>query len=216
MTAVLFDLDGVLIDSWQAVEAAFLAAAADHALDGRARLSDFRARMGMPLEAIVAEFGFPSGFPAAFRAAARLHDPKARAFPGVVAMLQHIRSAGLKLGVVTGKDRPRTLSILAATGLIELVDAVVTADDAPGKPAPDGLWLCERRLGAGAALAFVGDTAIDLAAARNAGRIAMLAHWGGGPQVTDRAGVIEVATPGEVTDLVVALAQEARRLEPAR
>ncbi|MGP9811487.1 HAD family hydrolase [Rhodopseudomonas sp. NSM] len=216
MTAVLFDLDGVLIDSWQAVEAAFLAAAADHALDGRARLGDFRARMGMPLEAIVAEFGFPAGFPAAFRAAARNHDHKARAFPGVAAMLQGIRNDAIKIGVVTGKDRPRTLSILAATGLIDLIDAVVTADDAPGKPAPDGLWLCERRLGAGPALAFVGDTAIDLAAARNAGRPAMLAHWGGGPQVADRAGVIEVATPGDVGELIAAMAQGARRLEPAR
>ncbi|KIZ38835.1 MULTISPECIES: HAD-IA family hydrolase [Rhodopseudomonas] len=209
MSAILFDLDGVLIDSWEAVESAFLAASTELSVDGAARLGDFRARMGMPLEAIVDQFGFPQAFPACFRHHARAHDHKTRAFPGVAAMLHAIRQSA-RIGVVTGKDRPRTLMLLESTGLARYVDAVVSASDAPGKPRPEGLWLCEQRLGA-AALAFIGDTAIDLLAAHNAGRTAVLASWGGGPPVSARPGVIEIAAPGDVVALLRALDGEPQR-----
>lgn len=211
MSALLFDLDGVLIDSWQAVSASFLEAAELCELDGRVRLDDFRARMGMPLQAIAAEFGYPDYFSAAFRAAALSRDHLVCAFPGVGAMLRTLRARGFAIGVVTGKDRPRTLKILQATGVAPLVDVVVTANDAPGKPAPDGLWLCERTLGRGPALAFVGDTEIDLAAARRAGRIALLAIWGGSPCTTMPPGVIEVSTPAEMLDVAEMLARSCAR-----
>jgi len=211
MTAVLFDLDGVLIDSWEAVAASFLAASAELGVDGAARLDEFRAMMGMPLEQIVARFGFPASFPACFRGHARAHDHAARPFPGVAAMLRTIRQSAVKIGVVTGKDRPRSISLLQATGLAELIDGVVTASDAPGKPQPDGLWLCERQLGAGAALAYIGDTAIDLQAARNANRTAVLALWGGGPCIQDHAGATEIASPDDFVRLMQVLARAPRR-----
>jgi phosphoglycolate phosphatase-like HAD superfamily hydrolase len=209
MRAILLDLDGVLIDSWQVVEQSVVAAAAELDLNCQERLADFRARMGMPLEDIAAELAFPAEFVVRFRNAARLRDGQVRPFDGVVPMLAHMRDFGLRIGVVTGKYRPRTLSILETAGLAKFVDAVVTADDAPGKPRPDGLWLCERLLGTGPALGFVGDTAIDVQAAENAARMSILATWGSGPSLPSRTGVIEVVNPSDVMGVIAALAQRA-------
>ena len=209
MTAILVDLDGVLIDSWELVEQSFLSAAAEFNLDGNARVGDFRARMGMPLETIVAEFAFPVDFSRQFRKAARLRDHLVRPFQGVPAMLEQLREFGLLIGVVTGKDRPRSLTIMEATGLVKHVDAIVTASDAPGKPQPDGLWLCERLLGAGPSLAYIGDTTVDLQAARNAGRTPILATWGGLRSEHDQRGVIQVAHPCDIMAVMGALARSA-------
>ncbi|MBV8751767.1 MAG: HAD family hydrolase [Hyphomicrobiales bacterium] len=210
MRAVLLDLDGVLVDSWDAVTPAFLGAASQFGLDGRAHLADFRARMGMPLETIVAEFGFPSDFPQVFRAIARAHDPHVRPFEGIPAMLHRLRAMSLRIGVVTGKDRPRALGILETTRLAGLVDAVVTATDAPGKPKPDGLWLCENLLGSGPSLAFVGDTDVDLQAAENAQRLPILATWGGFPLPAPRPEMVSIARPEDVVALMREL-QETRK-----
>ncbi|MFN3656722.1 MAG: HAD family hydrolase [Pseudolabrys sp.] len=205
MSAILLDLDGVLIDSWRQVEQSLLAAAEEIGFDCMAGLPGFRARMGMPLETIVAELGWPVQIVERFRRAARLRDRHVRPFEGVPAMLVCLRAFGLRIGVVTGKDRPRTLAILQTAGLARLVDSVITADDAPGKPRPDGLWECERRLGAGSALAYIGDTAVDVAAAENAGRLPVLATWGGGPRLPSRAELIELADPAEAVALVADL-----------
>ncbi|MBR0865892.1 HAD-IA family hydrolase [Bradyrhizobium diazoefficiens] len=211
MTAILVDLDGVLIDSWEVVEQSFLSAAAELNLDGQARLGDFRARMGMPLETIVAEFAFPADFSLHFRKAARLRDHLVRPFQGVPAMLGHMREFGLLIGVVTGKDRLRALTILETTGLVKHIDGIVTASDAPGKPQPDGLWLCEQLLGSGPSLAYIGDTTVDLQAARNAGRTPMLATWGGLRSEHEERGVIQVTHPDEVMAVIGALAGPPKR-----
>jgi phosphoglycolate phosphatase-like HAD superfamily hydrolase len=211
MTSILLDLDGVLVDSWKLVEQSLLAAAEELNLDCRGRLGDFRARMGMPLELILDELGLPAEFAFNFRKAARLRDGRIRPFEGISAMLGHMRDAGLRIGVVTGKDRPRTISILETSGLAPLVDAVVTASDAPGKPQPDGLWLCERLLGNEPALAFVGDTVIDMQAAENAGRTPVLAIWGGEPPSTRRPGWIEVLDPRGIMTVIDALKRQPMR-----
>jgi len=167
--------------------------------------------MGMPLETILAELGLPAGLALGFRKAARLRDGEVRPFAGVPAMLAGLRALGLRIGVVTGEDRPRTLSILETSGLARLIDAVVTASDAAGKPRPDGLWLCERLLGAGPALAFIGDTAVDLQAAERAGRTPLLASWGGGPRVAVRPGVLELRDPQAALAAVAALVPQPLR-----
>jgi phosphoglycolate phosphatase-like HAD superfamily hydrolase len=210
MTVILLDLDGVLIDSWSMVEEALLAAAAEVDVDCRASLDAFRVRMGMPLESILRELGLPSAMAPCFRKAARLRDARVRPFAGVPAMLGSLRALGLRIGVVTGKDRPRTLSILQTSGLAPLIDATVTASDAAGKPRPDGLWYCERLLGGGPALAFVGDTAVDVEAAENAGRTPLLATWGGGPPLVGRPGLRELPDPEAALVAIAAMARAAR------
>ena len=177
MPSIVFDLDGVLIDSWVVAEASFLAAARQLGCN-LGLIEAFRAHAGRRLESICTDLLLPSEFPAQYRQQARQIDHLARPFAGVETMLDALRYRTFDLGVLTGKDRERTLRILADTRLDRFFDAVVTPDDAPGKPQPEGLWLCETQIGDGPCLGFVGDSPADMEAARRAGRPGVLALWG--------------------------------------
>lgn len=164
------DLDDVLIDSRKVVKQSLLAAAKELDLRYREHLGKFCVRMGMPFEAIVAGFGFPSEFAFKFRKAVRLRDryfvPSMacpRCSDACVTSASHRRSYRQR---PTGHNfRPRAIG---------LGEAIVTLC-ARSKPEADGLWLCERLLRGRAALAFIGDTTVDVEAAENAGRTQVLA-----------------------------------------
>ena len=180
MRAVMFDLDGVLVDSWHVAEAAFCDATAALGLDGPAHIGAFRRRLGMPLDQIRQELHFPEGFCQLFLETARRLDHEAVPFAGVPDLLAGLKAEGWRVGVVTGKDSARASTILAAGGLARHVDALVGGEAAPrGKPHPDPLWLCEAWLGAGDAVGYIGDTAIDALAAERAGRAFFHAVWDG-------------------------------------
>lgn len=99
-------------------------------------------------------------------------------YDGVREMLAHLRSAGLRLGVVTGKGRA-AWEITARHLDLGPFEVVVTEDDAEHpKPHPGGLLVALAALGVSpAAAAYVGDSPGDLAAARAAGVRAGAALW---------------------------------------
>jgi phosphoglycolate phosphatase len=97
-------------------------------------------------------------------------------YPHVREVLADLRCRGVKLAVVTNKEERFTRAVLTRHALLPLLDQVVSGDSLPArKPDPAGLLACMKALGvpAGRAL-FVGDSAIDVATARNAG----IAVWG--------------------------------------
>lgn len=93
--------------------------------------------------------------------------------PGFFEVAALIRSRGYKLGATTGYTRPMCevlLPILGRRGWVP--DAFACASDVPeGRPAPHMNWSVATRLGAPSAAACVvlGDTPVDMQAARNAG-----------------------------------------------
>lgn len=86
-------------------------------------------------------------------------------------VMRQLRTRGVRLAVVTNKDRRFTLPLLAHHALAPLLDQVVCGDDVERKkPAPDGIRQCLAHCSATSVRAlFVGDSAIDVASARNAG-----------------------------------------------
>src|SRR5215203_4831081 len=62
------------------------------------------------------------------------------AFPGMKSLLVELRSAGVSLGVWTGRDRNSTQKLIDEHGLGELLTAWICGDDLPShKPDPAGL-----------------------------------------------------------------------------
>jgi HAD superfamily hydrolase (TIGR01509 family) len=108
-----------------------------------------------------------------------------KAYPGVERLLGTLRGRGWLIGIVTGKAKARTVDVLARTGLASLIDALSTPDDGVGKPDPAALWGCLNKLGLGRrAAVFIGDTAIDMEAARRAGVDGVFRSMGCPPRVS--------------------------------
>lgn len=96
---------------------------------------------------------------------------RSRLYPHVHEVLGDLRRRGVKLAVVTNKEENFTRVVLQRHALLPLLDKVVSGDNLPTrKPDPAGIFACMRTFGVAAGRAlFVGDSAVDVAAARNAG-----------------------------------------------
>ncbi|ADZ69413.1 phosphoglycolate phosphatase [Polymorphum gilvum] len=183
MRAVVFDLDGTLVDS--------VAAIADigNTLVGELGLAplcldEARGYIGNGAakfveRALAARGRTPTGadlhihverFETLYAAAP---GDANRPFPGVEATLRLLKARGVALGLCTNKPGAPTTNLLAALGWSELFAAVVTGDTlAQKKPDPAPLHHCARLLGhaaAGGHIAYVGDSEVDAATAEAAG-----------------------------------------------
>jgi phosphoglycolate phosphatase len=100
-------------------------------------------------------------------------DPVALAHPlaDLVALFGGLRASGRQIAVATSDDRGPTLRTLTALGVVDLVSAVVCADDGlPVKPAADMIVrICEELGVEPACAAVVGDSTADLLMGRAAG-----------------------------------------------
>jgi phosphoglycolate phosphatase len=94
-----------------------------------------------------------------------------RPLADIPALFTVLRERGLKIAIATMDDRAPTEAILAALGVMPLVDVLVCADDGlPPKPAPDMVWAVCRATGVEPAQAVVvGDAVTDIQMARAAG-----------------------------------------------
>lgn len=132
-----------------------------------------------------------------------------RAYPGIPEALAEL-AAGRPLAVLTNKPERHSRKVLAGLGLLPWFEAVVGGDTLPArKPDPAGLLSLAARWGLppGEVL-LVGDSAVDAATARAGGCRLALVEWGFadvGPLLA--AGDLRVATPA---GLVAALAARER------
>jgi pyrophosphatase PpaX len=186
-SAVLFDLDGTLIDSGPMIMAS--ARYASRTVLGReldAELDDaVRATIGGPgLVAMmeVIDRDRVDELIAAYREEnERLHDTLT-AFDEVVAVLPALRAGGRRLGVVTAKRRAAArLAFQRFPALEVCTDVLVGAEDTERhKPHPEPILEALARLGVDPGeAAYVGDSPFDVRAARAAGVLAVAVGWGG-------------------------------------
>lgn len=105
---------------------------------------------------------------------------RSRVYPAVRETLAALRARGVRLAIVTNKERRYTDRVLAAHGLAEAFDRVVCGDTQPTrKPDPAGVLGCLRGLDIAPERAlFVGDSSIDVATARAAGVPVWLLPYG--------------------------------------
>ncbi len=191
--AVLFDMDGVLVDSreaWYAAVCAFAAEAGRPAPDRDRYVALFG--QSIPDEARTLFDGLP---PERLAAGYDRHLPRCldrvRVEPGAREVLAALRGRGIPTAVVTNSPRALAVAILGAHRLEP--DRLVAADDVPApKPAPDMLLAAARLLGVEVRAAWmVGDSDYDLQAARAAGaRFLGLRH--GRPRIALLADLLDL------------------------
>ena len=181
---VIFDLDQTLIDSLGAFTEAFNRGMRQFGLDPvtRERLASFLDK-GWRMQRMLLEVS-PSVFDEdetrkacqdeIRKAYLELEPQKVVLKPRVKRTLRLLKEGGAKIGIVTGrisKGDGKWLE-LRRLGIDQLVDAMVTAAEAPAKPAPDGLIKCVKALGLLAEdCVYVGDSRLDIRAGKKAGLI---------------------------------------------
>lgn len=133
----------------------------------------------------------------------------ARPYPGCVDALTRLSRAGLRLACVTNKESASALRVLRATQLDAFFELVVGGDSLPEKkPHASVLRHVAAHLGVdGASVAHVGDSAIDVQAARNAGVQAWAVPYGynGGRPVAESQPDRLFDSLSEMADHVLAL-----------
>jgi HAD superfamily hydrolase (TIGR01509 family) len=172
--AVLFDLDGVIVDSRPHHLSAWNELARRH--DLRHGPDYFTATFGLRNDAILGGLGIAPDAVAAlaaekeslFRGAAR---GRVETLPGVRGLLDALDRESIPRAVVTSTPRENLKLVLESLGLTERFHALVAEEDASkGKPDPEGFLVAARRLGVEPARCIViEDAPAGLAAAKAAG-----------------------------------------------
>lgn len=212
LRAVLFDVDGTLLDTrdaWMAAFDAGMAAVGSDAIPGR----EGARWIGTPIETIYADRCGLSGDVLA-QAVKAFQESEAesvrngvRSFPGITEMLSSLH--GWSLATITNKRADTTREALRLAGILDAFDVVLGGDSVPRKkPAPDPVLQAAESLRVPvAACALVGDTEIDVRAGRSAGAVTIGVTWGYGSRARmEEAGVgYLVETPAAVPPLVRAL-----------
>ncbi|MDQ3949013.1 MAG: HAD-IA family hydrolase [Gemmatimonadota bacterium] len=182
--AVLFDLDGTLIDS-----IALIVNSALYAFEKCGHpppaAEEWLADLGLPLRTMFGRFITDESKIADLVAGYRQyqlenHDRLVRPYDEVAATLETLHARGHALAVVTSKAEPLAHRGLAHVGLDGFFDVVVGLESCERhKPDPEPVHTALDRLGIEPdAAIFVGDSPHDMAAGRAAGVTTVAALWG--------------------------------------
>ena len=199
--AVLFDVDGTLLDSNDAHEHAWLDALRGHGID--VPFDQVRAKIGksgdkLLMEVCGIDHESVQGKLIIERRAAVLkafYLPDLGPTPGARALVERLRSRGLTCAVVTSASGGELADLLREAAVADLLPSenLVTSDDADhSKPDPDLVEMALAKLGVGPReVVMIGDTPYDIVAAARAG-VSTIAFRSGGWKDRDLDGAIAI------------------------
>lgn len=208
-TAVLFDLDGTLLDTLDDLTAATNTALAACGLSSRTR-EEVRSFVGNGIEMLIQRALGEAHTQREkalqiFREYYALHQADATApYPGIQHMLIKLQDAGINMGIVSNKNDTNVKALA-----LRFFNMSVAIGDRPGiarKPSPDNVWAAMHQLGAQAAhTLYIGDSDVDVQTAQNAGLPFLAVSWGfQEPHRLLRAGVLHLAhSPEDVVNFVL-------------
>lgn len=178
--AVIFDLDGTLIDSLSSYLYSMNTVIKKFGLDPitKERLR-FYLNMSKPLQEILQDLSPLFLNPEMNRRVAEeildvyleVQKESVSLLPGVREVLEFLKRRGVKVGIVTGRtiEGEKKYLELERLGIRELIDCFVTARETERKPSSSGILKCLEELKANPEEAiFVGDSVSDMEAGKKA------------------------------------------------
>lgn len=210
--AVIFDLDGTLIDSLED-----LAHSVNHGLERlglpRHSVEDYRLKVGNGVRMLISR-SLPPARQDQVDALLELHRnyyhehfaDKSRPYPGIFEALKLLQADGLKLGVLSNKGHEFTQKVVTATlGGVRFDTVSGHRDEYALKPDPAStLNVIERWQVRPEQVAFVGDSCVDMQTACGAGCFGIGAAWGyrGKPELIRHGARAIVESPGQIPALI--------------
>lgn len=185
----VFDCDGTLVDSVHSIVEAMSHAWTAEGLGTAPSGNKVRSVVGLELVEAIGRL-HPEGetadherladhYKSAFfeiRNRPEHHEPL---YEGTEEVIDMLESAGVLLGVATGKSRRGLQATLERHGLLERFVSLKTSDDGPGKPNPAILLDAMNELGVDPAqTVMIGDTVFDITMAINANVTPIGVNWG--------------------------------------
>lgn len=208
--AVLFDLDGTLLDTLGDLHLGVNVTLENHGYPQRT-LEEVRAFVGNGARQLM-QLALPQGTSEAELESILAEYLEwyrvnfcvtAAPYTGVKAVVDALIAKGVKVAVVSNKPDATTKQL--AEMFFPGLPAFGQRDDIPKKPAPQMVWRAMETLGVTAQEAvYVGDSEVDVATARNAGLPLVAVNWGF--RTTEQlveAGAVEIVTTPE--ELLAAL-----------
>jgi len=197
--AVLFDIDGTLLDSNDAHAHAWLDALRGHGKDVPFDL--VRSKIGKGSDKLLMEVaGIDDKSPegkllddrrtAVFKAH---YLPDLGPTPGARALVERLRSRRIARAIVTSSGSDELADLMRQAAVANMFDVLITSDDADNsKPDPDLVAAALEKLGVGPREAvMIGDTPYDITAAARAG-VSTIAFRSGGWKDRDLDGAIAI------------------------
>jgi len=181
--AVIFDLDGTLIDSIdiyftiveKALERLNLPPVSRNKILAAAESVDFNWELILPQEALGRKDKIiDKAWGVINEIAPRMFEDQMELIQGADTIVENLSSNGLKIGLVTSSQKQYLeikMQPLKQAGVEELFEVIITTDDVlKRKPAPDPLITCAQQLDMRPGnCVYVGDTATDIKAGKAAG-----------------------------------------------
>ena len=181
--AVIFDLDGTLIDSIdiyftiveKALERLKLPPVSRNKILAAAESEDFNWELILPQEALSRKDKIiDKAWGVINEIAPRMFEDQMELIQGADTIVENLSSNGLKIGLVTSSQKQYLeikMQPLKQAGVEELFEVIITTDDVlKRKPAPDPLITCAQQLDMKPGnCVYVGDTATDIKAGKAAG-----------------------------------------------
>lgn len=180
--AVLFDVDGTLLDTTEFIYQAYEHTFNNHGISPPTR-EELGKMMGKPLEEYYRFFA-PNTDTNQLCETHRTFQAENLSlcipFPNTRSTLTELKKAGLKIAAVTTRSKRTSVDTLRVANLLNLIDTIISREDVENlKPHPEPLFKALEQLKVEPKNAvMIGDTDIDIKAGKNAGTKTIGASYG--------------------------------------